>query len=210
MYKSLKTKRTLFPEQKVQMLRKNIEKFDWARKQADKILADAQVYLDYGTDNLARLVPSHELKRSGILNRGGCPFCGMEMMRHGRDAWIIDFINQPWKVKCPHCGALFPSNEFGKFYESGLDEHGSFSYRRADRSLLVNTLYPEKGPDFAVDDGTGWLADPTDPARKNYGFIPFYVDYGFWSNKDRGVCSNAVINAIRTFAMAYLITGDRK
>ena len=210
MYRSLKTKRTLFTEEKVQALRKNIATYAWAKKQAEKILVEAQVYLDYGTDRLAGMVPSFELKRSGIVNRGGCPFCGMEMMRHGRDAWIIDFVEHPWKVKCPHCGALFPSNDFDKFYESGLDEHGFFSYRRADRSLLVNTLYPEKGPDFAVDDGTGWLADPADPARKNYGFIPFFVDYGLWNGKDRGTGCNAMMRAIRMFATAYLITGDRK
>lgn len=210
MYKSSKTRRTLFTEEKIRNLHKNIREFSWAAEKAADILKSAQVYLDYGTDRLAAFVTSPVLKRSASVNQSGCPFCGAQMMRYGDYGWIIDYHAHPWKVKCPHCNALFPSNDFESFYQSGLDSHGEFSYERADRSLLVNTLYPEQGPGFAVDDGTGWLAEPSDPARGNYAFIAYYILHGIWIYREKGVYENCLTAAIRTLAQAYLITGDQK
>ena len=139
MYTSQKTVRTLYTPDKIRNLHKNIRELTWAREKRDRILGEAQMYLDCGAERLIKEIPPQEIPRSYAVNQDhGCPNCGREMMRHGQTGWIIDIVKHPWKVKCPNCGNLYPSNDFGAFYESGLDEQGSFSYYRADRSRLVN------------------------------------------------------------------------
>jgi len=209
MYQSVKTKRTFITHENVENLRKNVAALDWAKEKADKIIADAQAYLDYGIDRIGTMFPPQEIPRCHYANRAGCPNCGREMVRKKNAFWNFDFINHPWKLICPNCGNMYPSNDFGKFYESGLDEHGLFSYDRADRSLLVNELYPDKGPDYAVDDGQGWLCDPSDPDNGRYAFIPNYAAWMVWgprNSTDRYYGSHAVW----ALATAYLITGDRR
>jgi len=54
---------------------------------------------------------------------------------------------------------LFPTNDFEAYYRSGLDEHGVFDPKRADRALLFNTQHPDPNDPlhrFGVDDGTGY------------------------------------------------------
>ena len=217
MYRSVKTKRTLFTEEKIANLNKNIEKFDWAKERADKIVAKADAFLEMGIERFVVMFPPQELARSFDVNQEhGCPNCGLEMMHYTNWGWLYDHINHPWKVICPHCGKMYPSNDFGAFYESGLDEHGIFSYDRADRSLLVNELYPEMGPDYAVDDGSGWLTDESDPQTCRYTFIAHYIGDGIWANDwDKisdwnKMSEQAILGVVKTLSLAYLITNDRK
>ena len=209
MIRSVKTARTHITDEKLANLNKNIAQFDWAKEKADEILRDADAYLAYGIEKILINMTPQELARSfDVSQEHGCPHCGMEMMRYGNYGWLIDWEKHPWKVKCPHCGNLYPSNDFGTFYESGLDENGVFSYTRADRSLLVNDLYPEMGPDFAVDDGRGWLRYPEDPETGRYTFIAYYIYNSVWSpnaSYNVGCC----MSAMQKLSMAYLITGDR-
>ena len=210
MYLSSKTCRTRFTDEKLQNLRRNIQRFAWAKEQADTIVKRADYYLSLNTDHLATLVTSHELPRSTHVNADyGCPICGREMLQHGSTSWVIDHVNRPWKLQCPHCGNLFPSNDFESFYKSGLDVHGMFSYARADKKYLVNTLYPERDANFAVDDGHGWLMDPADPEHCNFPFIGFYILQGLWTHKSEPT-RNILMLALEHLTMAYLITGERK
>jgi hypothetical protein len=75
-------------------------------------------------------------------------------------SWKMNALDMPYKVQCPHCDETFPKNDFYKFYLSGLDEHGVFDPKKADRSLLFNVDHPD--PDdplhnFGVDDGEGYV-----------------------------------------------------
>jgi len=210
MYQSQKTCRTRFTDEMLRNLRKNVETLSWAQKKASKILDCADYYLSLGTDRLATLVTSHEQLRSTNVNADiGCPICGKKMLHSGA-SWQMDHINHPWKVQCPSCGNLFPSNDFESFYKSGLDQNGQFSYSRADRSLLVNTLYPEKGPDWCVDDGHGWVLDPQDPEHCSFMFIPYYILQGLWTHRDQPYQQNIMMLALNNLTLAYIITGDRK
>ena len=204
------SERTFFTEDKLGNVKRNIENFKWAREKSERIISAADNYLSIGTRQLVASITPQEILRSFDVNQEhGCPNCGPETMRHGRWSWIMDYKNAPWKVKCPNCGNIYPSNDFGKFYESGLDEHGLFSYERADRSLLVNELYPEKGEGYAVDDGHGWLADASDPQTFRYTFIPYYVLHCLWPI-EKPESSALGTMAIKTLAEAYMITGDKK
>ncbi len=107
--------------------------------------------------------------------------------------WQIDALEQPWKVRCPHCRELFPKNDFAAFYRSGLDAHGVFDPARADRSLLFNAEHPDPADPlhrFGVDDGEGYVE-----GGKRWRFIGAYLIYGQWKQ--------AVVGGIRNLAAAY-------
>ena len=116
--------------------------------------------------------------------------------KYGYRGWLADPLNEPWKLTDPQ-RIQVPTNDFESYYKSGLDEHGIFDPKRADKRYLVNELYPEKGPDWGVDDGTGWV----DEEGNRWTFIAYYNHWHVWHG-------GVVDNAIRAFRDAYLYTGD--
>jgi len=138
------------------------------------------------------------LPRAWLVCSGGgaCLACGRPNAIYG---WRSDPFNIPWKVCCPHCGAQFPTNDFGAFYQSGLDAGGVFDLAQADRALLFNTEHPDPADPLhriGVDDGYGY-----DTGERSYRFIAYYLIRGPWKQ--------GVLHGIRTLALAYLLTGER-
>ena len=146
-----------------------------------------------------------------ILSKEGFVIVNEEKMEHAFYAeygsgkmggWILNTISDPWKIQCPTCMRRFPSNDFGEFYKTGLDEHGFWHYEQAKANgshLLVNTEYPEKDEHidkngvlqnegvhgWGVDDGYGYKSGKT--YETSYGmwdetwtFIPYYNAWGVW------------------------------
>ncbi|MBL7189518.1 MAG: heparinase II/III family protein [Phycisphaerae bacterium] len=112
--------------------------------------------------------------------------------------WKINAWKHPWKLQCPHCGQLFPKNDFHKFYLSGLDENSIFQHNLADRSLLYNTEHPDPADPlhkFGVDGGKGYS-----DGKRTWHFIATYLVYGQWKQ--------VVLAGIENLADAYVITGD--
>ncbi|MDF2718616.1 MAG: bacterial Ig-like protein, partial [Paenibacillus sp.] len=125
-----------------------------------------------------------------------------DLKSYGNYPWKADPLNEPWKIVDPASGYKFPTNDFGAYYASGLDAHGNFDPTLADRSLLVNTLYPDKGPTWGVDDGYGWV----DPATNNrYTFIAYYAHWFAWYSGTANINS-----ALSNLQSAYIYTGDEK
>ncbi len=187
-----------YPEKMVQEARANMDKDPWAAKQRKLIVQAAEPWAKMSDDELWGLMFGPTIHRSWmVLSDGNCPSCKQAVVMYD---WIVDAINQPWKMRCPRCQELFPKNDFGKFYRSGLDEHGIFDPKRADRSLLFNAEHADpKDPlhMFGVDDGTGYLQD-----GKKWQFVSAYLIYGQWKQ--------AVLGGIRNLSTAYIVTGDRK
>ncbi|HBN82959.1 MAG TPA: hypothetical protein DDZ89_03875, partial [Clostridiales bacterium] len=199
----VKTRSTYYTDEKVAAARENVLMYEWAAKERDNAISRADTYVALGDEYLWNLVTPPTLPRAIYhLTRNkageiGCPVCGVAQNKHGTNPWLIDPINKPWKLTCPECNTVFPTNDFESFYKSGLDKHGLFNPDLADRSLLVNTLYPEKGPTWGVDDGMGWRN-----GNDINVFIAYYNHWGVWYN--RGIVSQA-LNAFRD---AYLYSGD--
>jgi oligo-alginate lyase len=150
----------------------------------------ARWWLDKSYDELAALMFGPTIKRSWmVLSYGSCPTCSGEVPMYD---WKIDAVNKPWKLECPHCGELFPKNDFEAFYRSGLDDEGYFRRDQADESLLV-------GPDspFGVDDGEGFVNE-----QGNLRFIGTYLIYGQWMQ--------LVMGGVKALSFAYLLTGERE
>ncbi|MCY9668322.1 heparinase II/III family protein [Paenibacillus alginolyticus] len=196
-----KTRTTLYSQNKVTAARQNIQQLQWAKNLKDASVTNADKYLAKGLDFLWNAVPSQMLPRSYAVNQSlGSPITGKEIDKYGNYPYRIDPLNDPWKIVDPSSGYKFPTNDFGAYYRSGLDEHGIFQPALADRSLLVNTLYPEKGPTWGVDDGYGWV----DEQGKRYTFIAYYVHWSWYGG------DSLIQSSMNAFRDAYLYTGDIK
>ncbi len=131
-----------------------------------------------------------------VWSDGWCPACHKKVPMY---AWKCDALAQPWKVTCPNCGEVFPKNDFGAYYRSGLDVNGIFDRAKADRTLLVNPAHPDAADPlhgYGVDDGEGYR-----DGEHRWRFIAAYLIYGQWRQ--------AVLDGINTLAAAYVVTGER-
>ncbi|MEP0841153.1 MAG: heparinase II/III family protein, partial [Phycisphaerae bacterium] len=177
--------------------RENAAKHSWAAEARQRIVAAAEPWLKFADDQLWSLMFGHTITRSWMVwSNGHCPACARPVPMYN---WVIDALNRPWKVQCPHCRELFPTNDFARFYRSGLDEHGVFDPKRADRSLLFNAAHPDPADPrhtFGVDDGEGYVAGPN-----RWRFIGAYLVYGQWKQ--------AIVAGIENLAAAYVLTGER-
>ena len=146
--------RTYYTDAKLEIMRSNLEKFDWARKQRDSLLAGADDWAKYDDATLRTLVVPPQVPRGYDLNSFGCPIHGEKVYEKGFYEWGLDF-EKPFKVKCPYGGEEYPSNDFAAFLASGLK----------DRSLLTGNC---------PDDGWGW----NKPGGKaNYWFVAYYAHW---------------------------------
>ena len=125
--------------------------------------------------------------------------CGHDIDNFGNYPYKADVINKPWKLTCPACDMSFPTNDFASYYKSGLDANGKFQSKLANKSYLVNTLYPEKGKNWGVDDGYGYI----DQSGKKYTFIAYYAHWSLWHG-------GIIRNALNAFTNAYMYTGEQK
>jgi len=174
----------------------NIVKHSWAAGVQRQLVEDAQPWLSFSDDELWKLMFGNTVTRSWMVwSNGYCPACGGNVTMY---EWEIDALKMPWKTRCPHCKTVFPKNNFYDFYRSGLDEHGVFNPRLADRSLLFNLEHPDPEDPlhmFGVDDGEGYVEN-----GKRWRFIGAYLIYGQWKQ--------LVYGGIRKLSAAYAVTGD--
>jgi hypothetical protein len=197
----------LYTSQKLANVRANCAKYDWAKKIRDDAIKAAEPWLSINDDELWRMVPGQDLPRCidvtmdrskpGVTTRVGCLKCSDKIFPFGNYPYEPDFKNKPWKITCPSCGAVFPTNDFGKFYVSGIDETGVFNPSRADRSLLFNTDHPDpKDPlhMYGVDDGNGFV----DADGHAHRFIGYYT-WKYWRR---------IFTGLNALSDAFLYTGD--
>lgn len=195
-----KTKSTVYTPEKLEAVRKNMEKYSWASSIKYAVLDTANYYIVYGNDFLWNLVTDQNLPRSYAVNQPlGCLNCGKAIDKFGNYPYNANHFNAPWKLECPNCHLKFPTNDFNAYYKSGLDENHRFNPELADKSLLVNTLYPEKGEKWGVDDGYGY----TDEDGNRYTFIAYYNHWHLWYG-------GAIEKAITSLRDAYVYTGNMK
>jgi len=200
-----KTRQTYYTPEKIAAARENTELYNWAKSQHDGVIANADHYLELGYDFLWESVPGQTIPRSYAVNEElGSPVSGKAIGKYGNYPYKADPVNMPWKLIDPSATDengdpyIYPTNDFESYYKSGLDERGIFQPELADPVYLVNELYPEKGPDWGVDDGYGWVDDD----GNRYTFIAYYTHWHLW----QGIIGEA----LSAFEDAYVLTGDPK
>lgn len=195
----IKKRVTYYTAEKVKNARENIEKYEWAKEQANSAIEKADTFILMGYDFIWYNLPSQGLPRScGVNQPKGCLNCGKAIDAYGNYPYIYDPIENPWTLTCPSCQMVFPTNDFESFYFSALDENGIFDAARGDKQYLKNIRYPEKGEDWGVDDGWGYIH--TDGEK--YLFAAYYnheANYRYTLN-----------NAISAAYQAYIYTGEQK
>ena len=181
---------------------------DWGRALRDQAVTQAQPWIERSDADLWSLVPGQDLgrcidvtldRRMAADKRLGCLVCGAKIFTFGSYPYNPDVAHQTWKLTCPSCGAVFPTNDFGRYYRSAIDEHGVFNPANGDRRLLFNAAHPDpKDPRhlFGVDDGFGFV----DANGREHRFIGYYA-WKHWMWLQGG---------LKALADAYVLTGDRR
>ena len=160
------------------------------------ILDAAKPWTSLSDDTLWGFMFGPAIKRSWMVwSDGYCPACRKGVPMYN---WTSDPLGDPWRMRCPHCAARFPTNDFGAFHRSGLDASHCFDPARADRSLLHHVDHPDPSDPlhrFGVDDGEGYVAD-----GHRWRFIGAYLIYGLWKQ--------AIVQGVERLAAAHVATRD--
>ncbi len=165
---------TYYTPERVAIVRENVAKYDWAKQTANNYKQIADRYVD-NLDLIYSLIPSEGIPRGAYMGvmedpvANYCRYCNVNLMeKYGQFTWLTNPLADPWKVQCPDCKRKFPTNDFGSFYELGLNEYGEFDRQRAldkhaemfgnpeaevgskeyygyGKGYLKNNLYPEVG-----------------------------------------------------------------
>ncbi|WP_312907902.1 heparinase II/III domain-containing protein [Natronosalvus caseinilyticus] len=200
-----KTRTTIWTDEMRANARRNIGRYDWATSQRDTAVAEADARLE-------RLGPDLESLWSLVTAQGIPRGGGLVNQREILGGYHDSGDDRLWKMKTevdnPHGdGKLtMPTNDFGAYRESGLDDRGMFDPDLADDSLLVNEEHPEMGEGWGVDDGWGWIDENDDlggGAGTRWNFVAYYNHWHIWR-------PGGILGLVRRLTDAYLYTGDRK
>jgi len=183
-----------YPEPVVRILRARRE--PWAERWKQHVTTAAAPWRSMSDEALWGLMFGPRLTRAWqVWSSGHCPVCLGPLPEY---TWTIDALTLPWKTRCPHCGEVFPKNDFAAYHRSGLDAAGLFDPARTDCRLLFNPEHPDPADPlhtYGVDDGEGW----TDGEHR-WRFIAAYLIYGQWKQ--------LILGGITRCAAAYLATGE--
>ena len=193
---------------RINNLRNNCDRYEWAQQQQKTAIKRAEYWVQLSDEKLWAMIPGQNLGRCidvtfDRLTSGprslGCLQCGNAIKRFGNYPYTPDFVDKPWKLTCPSCGVVFPTNDFGRFYESAIDEHGLFNPAIGDSSLLFNEAHPDPEDPlhkFGVDNGLGYI----DENGREHRFIGYYAS-NYWTHLNHGLAA---------LADAYLYTGEKR
>lgn len=196
----------MYSAERIANLRVNCNKYEWGQKLRSNAIQRAKNWLTIDDKTLWAMAPGQDLPRcidvsmerhDNQATQYGCLVCGAKILKYGNYPYEPDCRNKPWKITCPSCGSVFPTNDFGKYYQSGIDDKGLFNPAKANRSLLYNTDHPDpKDPlhTYGVDDSFGYNASN----GHNYKFIGYYT-YKYW---------HYLFGGLTALADAYLYTGN--
>lgn len=192
----MKSGSTFYGEGTLAVVRANAQHDPLLGEFAQAVVERAQPWCEMTDGQLWDLMFGPAITRSWMVwSNGWCPDCKASVPMY---EWKMDALGRPWKTACPHCGGLFPKNDFAAFHRSGLGTDGVFDPAQADRALLFNTEHPDPADPlhaFGVDDGDGYV-----DGEHRWRFIGAYLVYGQWKQ--------AVVGGINNLAAAYVLTGD--
>ncbi len=129
-----KAGRTFYTDERVANARENIRKYEWAKDEMEAVVDIADKYVELGMEYVWKMLVGEGVPRTIQVGRysdqyqGFCRYCGAEQDIY---PWTTNMVTRPWKIQCPDCKRLFPSNDFSKFYELGIGDDGIFSRKIA-------------------------------------------------------------------------------
>ena len=155
--KPVKTRRTVWTQEFVAAARARMQKHPAVSKAAQGIITSARDIATHSDEILWQLLADTSIQRQYYVNQNkGCPICGLKIKEHDVfHPWIFDPIKRPFKMQCPSCKTVFPTNDFaagetegGKYPDDGtgckigedtysfIGEYVHFTYRSYFLSYL--------------------------------------------------------------------------
>ncbi len=120
-----KTEPTVYTYEMRKNALENAKKYDWAKSMQKTAIASADEFVR-NLDAIYDMIVGEGMPRSGTISMVEdpeaytCIYCKSDIReKHSYYSWGIDPINRPWKIQCPDCKRLFPSNDFESFFELG-------------------------------------------------------------------------------------------
>ncbi len=178
---------------------KNASRYDWAKREVEAVKKNADKYVENLETLYERMIPEGLPRYYHVGHKYDplkffCRYCGCNIgLEYGSYGWSVNMLSRPWKVQCPDCKCLFPSNDFGSFYELGITESGVvWSYSQAlqkHHEMFVcehikagQECTHERPIDSAPTPGSAeWVKnDPRDD--KWYEFYGYNVKGGYLNN----------------------------
>lgn len=197
----------MYTVERLQNTLNNAANDSWVRSARQSAIQQAAPWLSKSDERLWSMIPAQSLPRCIDVSWDynypnnltlGCLNCGDEIYKHGNYPYTPAYETKPWKLTCPNCAVVFPTNDFGAYYASGINNKGEFDPSVADRSLLFNTQYPDPAHPlhkYGVDDGYGYR----DVNGRYHKFIGYYT-WQYW---------RYLIGGVTRLADAYIYTGDK-
>jgi len=128
---------TLFTVQERENVAVNASKYAWARDMVKSAKAKADTYLENFDVLYDMIVPEGLPRYYHVGNKYddakyNCRYCNYDIGANVNIyGWTVNPFAREWKIQCPGCKRMFPSNDFGSFYELGVTESGSWNYEKA-------------------------------------------------------------------------------
>ncbi len=188
-----KNRKTLYTDAKQENIRKNTKKYDWANNAVEEAKEVADKYIDK-LDVIYSLIHSEGIPRNydaaGVnadAARVTCRYCRTDLKaKYGGYPWNYNPETRPWKVQCPDCKRLFPSNDFESFYKLGLNEYGEFDRMRALENHRAKLLGEGKIDETVTTPGKEY-------SNEWFAYYGYGIEGGFLYNelyKEIGALSN--------------------
>ncbi|WP_436925656.1 hypothetical protein [Halosimplex amylolyticum] len=204
-----KRRTTIWTDADRENARRNVDRYDWAADRRDAAVEEARASLERyaGSADDPDLDALWGLVTAQGVPRGGGQVNQREILGGYHDSGDA----RRWKIETtvddPHGDGKLtvPTNDFGAYRESGLDDRGMFDPELADDSLLVNEEHPEMGEGWGVDDGYGWVDENDDLGGGEgvrWNFVAFYNHWHVWR-------PGGIVSIVGDLVDAYLLTGDR-
>ena len=116
----------------------NAKRYTWAKSEAKTAATRADIYAER-IDDIYKLIAPEGLPRFYYIGQHYdpgkkiCRYCKEDLSAtHANQGFMANPLSNPWKVQCPECKRVFPSNDFGSFYELGLsDDKAHWNYEVA-------------------------------------------------------------------------------
>ena len=106
----------------------NVKKYAWAKKLRDAAISKADTYVA-NLDRIYNMAVPEGMPRYYFPGQrwdptnNVCRYCEEDLtLKHSKYGFSSEALSREWKIQCPECKRLFPSNDFGKFFELGMTE----------------------------------------------------------------------------------------
>lgn len=119
----VKKGRTIYTSEYLAGVRRRTQGHQSLRRQAEAVIAKARRIAQHADEQLWGLLADTSIKRTYYVNQNqGCPVCGLKIKKFDNfHPWIMKPFVRPFKMECPSCTRVFPTNDFAAGQMTGGD-----------------------------------------------------------------------------------------